>query len=399
MLTTPAGFEDSTVRVTDDHLAAAGREYYRYSLREAREGYFGVLSADGTTLHHGTYLSGYYTFPRGYDALSIASTIARTAAGTVYVGGSTDAESFPTTDGGFRPRMSGIADGFVVEWKRQPFRVTSESVLPVAEIEGAPYFARLESSGGTAPVQWEVVGGFRLVEGLSLTTDGVVLGVARQAVDAAGAGLTEAGAYQFTAKATDGSGAVAYKSFFLPIRYDGQPKCANGTCATQGHVGDALPVHPPRIPNRARPPFTLSVTGTLPPGVTVDANGEFRGRTSAPGRYLVTQSVRDSTGRSVALTWDVTIVDPNPPSPPTTAPSPSPAPGGVGAAPQPSSSGGGGGQVDTLSLAALLFVFALARSLAAAGPISAAVRSSRSRRRSADSGSRRGSRAAGRPCI
>jgi hypothetical protein len=348
MLTTPGAFQESTVRITDDQVATAGRDYFRMSTREPREGYFGVLSPDGTTVRHGTYLSGFYNAPRAFDALSIASTVARTPAGTVYVGGSTDAESFPTTDGGFRPRMSGTADGFVTEWKPQSFHISTDTLLPVAEMDGGPYMARLEASGGTGPLQWQVVGGFRLVEGLSLSADGVISGSARQAFDVNGAGLTEVGAYQFTAKAIDAAGAVAYKSFFLPTRFEGHPKCANGTCTLQVRLGNELPLYPPRIPNRAQPPLTLNVTGTLPPGTALDANGEFRGRTITAGRYLVTLGARDALGKSVALTWDFDVVDPNPPPVPS---APAPTPPATGAS---SGGGGGGGQADMASLGALL---------------------------------------------
>jgi hypothetical protein len=144
---------------------------------------------------------------------------------------------------------------------------------------------------------------------------------------------------------------VAYKSFFLPTRFEGHPICANGTCASRARIGDELPIYPPRIPNRAQPPFTLSVTGTLPPGITVDPNGEFRGRMTAAGRYLVTLGVRDALGKSVSLTWDFDIVDPNLPSPPAAAPPPAPAPPSGGGS---SGGGGGGGSVDAASLAALL---------------------------------------------
>jgi hypothetical protein len=354
MLTTPDALQDSTGRVSDDLVALAGRDYYRISTLEPREAYLGVLSGDGSTLRHGSYLSGFYTVPRGYDALSIATAVARTRTGSVYVGGATDAESFPTTDGGLRSGMGGISDAFLSEWKDQPFRVTTESLLPVAELDGPAYATQLSASGGVTPLQWQVVG-FRLIEGLTLSPGGLISGSARQAFDANGALLTESGAYQFTAKVVDATGAVAYKSFFLPRHSSDNPTCSNGVCVVELRVGDELPLFPPRIPNRALPPMTLNVLGALPPGIAVDANGEFRGRVAAAGRYRTTFSVQDAAGQSVALAWDINVVDPS--SAPTPTPSPPAAP------PSSAGSSGGGGQFDVLSLVALLCLLLLAGGL------------------------------------
>ena len=73
------------------------------------DGYFGILSADGTTLLYGTYIGG------SGDDFVRAVTLGRD--GSVYLVGVTDSADFPTTKSAFQTAYRGNRDGFVMKLK------------------------------------------------------------------------------------------------------------------------------------------------------------------------------------------------------------------------------------------------------------------------------------------
>ncbi|HET8741044.1 MAG TPA: Ig domain-containing protein, partial [Gaiella sp.] len=58
-----------------------------------------------------------------------------------------------------------------------------------------------------------------------------------------------------------------------------------------------------------RPPYTFTATGTLPPGLTLDAaTGRITGAGTAAGRYPFTVTVTDGSGTKASVEWNITIL-------------------------------------------------------------------------------------------
>jgi hypothetical protein len=229
--------------------------------------------------------------------------------------------------------MGGIGDAFLVKFAPTGLHVTAPSFLPIADLQ-MPYSYQLQAEGGMPPYRWQAVG-FQLPDGLVLSASGVLQGTARNP-------QTETSGYQFTAKVTDGAGAVAYKSVFVNIRYPGNPVCDATRCILRVIIGQGFLYEAPFL-MRGISPFTLSVAGTLPPGITIDSvTGDVGGTPISAGTFIFSMTIRDAVGARGTRTWEVTVSDPNapPPSPPP------PASGG---------SGGGGGGIGALTMLALLF--------------------------------------------
>ena len=71
------------------------------------DGYFGILSADGSQLIYGTYLGG-----SGDD---IVRAVELGPDGSVYLVGKTDSNDFLTTSGAFQMAYGGNSDGFIMK--------------------------------------------------------------------------------------------------------------------------------------------------------------------------------------------------------------------------------------------------------------------------------------------
>ena len=341
MLTTPDALQSMTSAVSSDPLAAASEDQLIYANDLVREAFVAVLTSDGQRLTYGSYLGGFYTVPRGFDALTISGGIARSTAGVVYVGGTTLTASFPVTDGGLRSGMGGINDGFLVKLAPGAVTITNRFVLPQAPVE-RPYSVQLQASGGVAPYRWTLAG-FSLPDGLSLTPTGLITGMTHN-------DQTETNGYHFTVKVVDAVGAVGYKSLYIQVHYPGLPLCADSHCEMRLLVRQGVSFRP-RFPARGVPPFTLSITGVVPPGMTIDqSNGFLEGEPTTAGDYTFREIVRDSSAKTASLTWHIIVTDPNAPAPPAPPP-PSPPPGNGGGG--TSSGGGGGGAFSYLFLLAL----------------------------------------------
>jgi hypothetical protein len=303
--TTPDGFQDISSSATNDPLANAGPEFYLNApLEPAREGYLGVLSANGQQILYGSFLSGYTDGP----SLTIANAISISPTGPIYVSGTTVAGSFPVTDGGLRAAMGSDGSGFLAKFENSGLRVASPSLLPKMEIDaaGSPYNYQLQASGGTPPYQWEAVGSSPLPDGLSLTGSGLITGTpARQQSELVGG-------YQFTAKVTDAAGTAAYKSLFIDDDFDRALLCSPNLCSVEiPVVADSLdPSFGYAIPNLARgsAPFKVAISGNPPPKLTMNADQSFSVVASTVGDFQFAFTVTDSTGRAGVLNWDVKVL-------------------------------------------------------------------------------------------
>ncbi len=181
------------------------------------------------------------------------------------------------------------------------------SSLPCAEHLGR-YHAVLEAAGGKPGYTWSMANPGTLPSGLALGGNGVLQGVPGAA-----------GAAWFVARVTDSLGASTTAELWLTIgsgpRFlDSLPPAEAGS---PYHASLALlppscaglgPGYQAYQPCGGTPPFHFSVvSGALPPGVTLSADGSFAGTPTAPGSYGFTLRVTDTTGSHYTnqLTLDV----------------------------------------------------------------------------------------------
>jgi hypothetical protein len=341
LLTSPNGFQDVSASYTASLNAGIGPRFYPLANDAVREAYFGVFSPDGTNLEYGTYLGGYYTVPRHFEPLTFGAAIARATDGSVYVSGSSGTASFPTLSGGLGDQMKGNGDGFLVHFVPGVVEVTTPTLLPAATV-GESFAYQLQATGGTAPYRWELAG-FQLPDGLQLSTGGRISGVAVNT-------QTESWGYQFSVRVTDAVGRSASKSVFLNLHWPGSPYCTPTSC-TMSVLQNQLFIYDPPFLARGVPPFTLFISGKLPPGIEFnEANATISGSPTLPGNYSFALRMVDSVGSEGTIHWQVEVRDPN--APPAQPPS---------ANPPASSKGGGGGDLTWIDLLALLGVLAFAK--------------------------------------
>ncbi|MFI2713245.1 putative Ig domain-containing protein [Micromonospora sp. NPDC018662] len=148
---------------------------------------------------------------------------------------------------------------------------------------GVAYVTNFGVSRGVPPFVWSIVSG-SLPPGLTLnTTNGTLSGVP-----------TIAGQYPFVVRVVDSAGQQASRLVTLEIRQAPSLQNAAPPLAEVGAIySDQFTV----VGGTA--PFSWSVTGTLPPGLTLNpATGLLSGRPTTAGAYPFTLRVTDAFGLS-----------------------------------------------------------------------------------------------------
>ena len=172
------------------------------------------------------------------------------------------------------------------------------SVLPTVTA-GTGYSQTLQATGGTAPYQWSITAG-QLPAGLVLSAStGTISGTP-----------TASGTSTFTATATDSSSPALTSSVQMSLQISATvaPMSIIAPSSATGTVGTAF--SQPLIVSGGTGPYTWSVTGNLPAGVTLASNGVISGTpgTGSNGSYNVTVKVADaespvqSTSSSMLIT-------------------------------------------------------------------------------------------------
>ena len=175
--------------------------------------------------------------------------------------------------------------------------VTTGSTLPTAA-SGVPYSVKLSAAGGITPYQWSLGSG-SLPAGLKLAkASGVISGT-----------TTATGLDSFTVQVTD-SEAPAVSATENVSLYVVTPMVVPGNLP-----GASLsePYDTSLQPAGGLGPYSYAITaGSLPPGLTLQPDGEITGQASADGTSSFTVSVTDSENPPATVTQaeSITVTQP-----------------------------------------------------------------------------------------
>ena len=168
--------------------------------------------------------------------------------------------------------------------------IATAPVLPNGSI-GTVYSQTLTASGGTPPYSWITTGG-GLPGGLTLSPTGVISGTPTTAATAS-----------FTIQVTDSIGGKGSKAFTLTIV--STPTVFNPSPLPDGEVGVIYSQALEAV--GGAPPYSWSITGALPSGLTVSATGLIGGTPAAAGTFTFTARVTDSHSASATKALIITV--------------------------------------------------------------------------------------------
>ncbi len=166
------------------------------------------------------------------------------------------------------------------------------SILPeslVYATVGVPYTATLQATGGTAPYTFALSAG-AMPDGLSLTQGGTISGTP-----------TAAGTNSLTFTATDSSGYSGSKQYSLVVL---MPLNLTPASLAPGKLN--IPYSATLQPSGGMSPYSFSVSGSLPPGVSFN-NGVISGTPTQLGMFKFTVTLTDSIGGSIIRNYQIAI--------------------------------------------------------------------------------------------
>jgi uncharacterized protein (TIGR03437 family) len=204
----------------------------------------------------------------------------------------------PTANGGFQfsVRVTDSAFNTVVATLNLSIGASNLAITTTNVPNGAvsqPYNALLTATGGTAPYVFVITGG-TVPNGLSLSTQGIFSGIPNST-----------GFFSLTVRVTDSNLNTAQASFSFSVT-----------------TGPAISVTNASLPNgRVNQPYsqTLNVTGgqapysfttlsgVLPPGITLASNGLLSGTPSQGGTYNFTVRLTDANVNAINVPLTITI--------------------------------------------------------------------------------------------
>lgn len=161
---------------------------------------------------------------------------------------------------------------------QEPAITLSPGTVPDATV-GTAYSQSLTASGGVGPHTFVRTAG-DLPLGLSLTGAGVLVGTPQAG-----------GTFDFTVRATDGSGATGSRDYTLTVA---APTIAVSPTSLPAAARDAAYAQLIEVAGGTGP-WTFSVTGDLPPGLTLTDRGVLAGWPTRSGAFTFTVGARDSS--------------------------------------------------------------------------------------------------------
>ncbi len=170
-------------------------------------------------------------------------------------------------------------------------RLASGCVLPSATI-GVPYTQNLAANGGIAPYRFELIG--QLPAGLNLSSEGVLTGV--PAVP---------GTNPFRILIGDSRNHIMTQDCELDVV--SSPVSAAASCPLPPGLASAS--YSARLrATGGTAPYSWSVLGTLPPGLSLSPDGILSGRPTGAGPFLFRLLAVDSEGRQTGQPCSISIL-------------------------------------------------------------------------------------------
>ena len=168
--------------------------------------------------------------------------------------------------------------------------LTSSCSLPNAT-SGVPYSQQLSVNGGAAPYEWSTLGS--LPAGMTLSSTGHLEGVP-----------AAAGNSSFTARVRDSRGSVRDQNCSLRVdtpQLEVQSACPLPNATAGQPYSQRLSVA------GGDGPYSWSVLGSLPPGLTLTGDGVLSGSPGGSGPFGFRFLVSDSNGRSVTKSCNLFV--------------------------------------------------------------------------------------------
>ena len=165
--------------------------------------------------------------------------------------------------------------------------------LPAGRL-GTVYDLMLAAVGGTAPYSFDLLlGGGSLPPGLSLSSAGRITGTP-----------SSGGAFPIVVRATDASGSSFQASYTIRI------EAASLTISTASLAGASsnLPYSQTLVAIGGAPPYAFDLlSGSLPPGLVLAANGILSGTPTNSGTYNFFLRVIDSGGMTAQASYSIVV--------------------------------------------------------------------------------------------
>lgn len=205
----------------------------------------------------------------------------------------------PTTPGLYSVRVTATDAFLLTRTATIAWTVTGPPTITTpgsqtSEIGIAISGLQISAANGTTPYTWAATAA--LPPGVSINSTGRIVGTP-----------STVGSWSPVIRVTDATGRTASTSPFTWTVVAG-PTITSPAATRNNSLGDVVSLTPTATGGIA--PYTWSVTGALPTGLSMNASGVISGTLTAGGTFTPTIRVTDSVGgvRTVAMTWKVLAI-------------------------------------------------------------------------------------------
>ena len=174
----------------------------------------------------------------------------------------------------------------------EPTVVAMSLASPPVVMAKSSFSLPLTVTGGTAPFRWSVVG--RLPRGISLSSGGVLSGSSRSATS-----------IPFTASVVDNAGRSISQQLTLRVV---KPLVVSTRKLPKASLNSYFSTN--IAASGGSGPYTWSLSGVLPPGLSLGQNGTISGAPTAGGSYSFSAVVSDTNGFTASKSYSITVSAP-----------------------------------------------------------------------------------------